>query len=276
MTSATSEHAAWPSLVDAASAPYRRAGRFAWHFARGKLGMDPVFRYMLRHGLVRPGAQVLDIGCGQGLLASLVHAACSVAERGLWPADWAAPPHGVRITGIELMRRDVERAQAALGDRAQFVCGDMRHTTFAPADTVVILDVLHYIGIAEQDEVLARVRSALRPGGVLLLRVGDAGSRRGFLASQWVDRIVTFVRGHRVVPQFGRPLAAWIERLRSLGFEVEPQPMSRGTPFANVLLIARVPSLDEEPLRAAAPGRLEQAPTLAEGRSPYSASGVSS
>ena len=36
------------ALIDAASAPYRRAGRFAWHFARGKLGMDPVFRHVLQ------------------------------------------------------------------------------------------------------------------------------------------------------------------------------------------------------------------------------------
>jgi cyclopropane fatty-acyl-phospholipid synthase-like methyltransferase len=231
--------ATWPLLIDAASAPYRRAGRFAWHFARGKLGMDPVFRHLLSRGLIRPGAQVLDIGCGQGLLASLVRAACGAAERGMWPADWAAPPLGARLTGIELMRSDVERAQAALGDSAQFVCGDMRHTLFPSADTIVILDALHYIGIDEQDQVLARVRRALGPGGVLLLRVGDAASR-GFLASQWVDRIVAFVRGHRVTPRFGRPLAQWIDRLKSLGFEVASEPMSRGTPFANVLLVAHV------------------------------------
>jgi hypothetical protein len=74
----------------------------------------------------------------------------------------------------------------------------------------------------------------------LLLRVGDAASRRGFLISQWVDRVVTFVRGHRVSPQFGRTLAAWVAQLESIGFEVRSQPMSRGTPFANVLLVARV------------------------------------
>ena len=63
-------------------------------------------------------------------------------------------------------------------------------------------------------------------------------ARRGFLISQWVDRIVTFVRGHRVMPQFGRPLTDWVARLRSLGFDVESRPMSQGTPFANVLLVA--------------------------------------
>ena len=232
----------WQYFVDAASEPYRSAGHFAWHFARGKLRLDPVFPYLLREGLIAPGSHVLDIGCGQGLLASLLGSAALLAREGRWPAQWRDAPLGVRLTGIELMPRDVQRARAALetpGSGAKFVCGDMRHTAFpGGVDAVVILDVLHYISVAEQDAVLARVREALRGGGRLLLRVGDASARRGFRASQWVDAVVTFVRGHRVTPVFGRPLAAWIERLESLGFEVRSEPMSQGTPFANVLLVA--------------------------------------
>lgn len=41
------------------------------------------------------------------------------------------------------MRRDIERARLALGDRARFTRGDMRGTAFRDADAVVILDVLH-------------------------------------------------------------------------------------------------------------------------------------
>ncbi|AKJ30473.1 SAM-dependent methyltransferase [Caldimonas brevitalea] len=244
-----SSDAAWRRLLDTASAPYRAAGRFAWHFARGKLGMDPVFRHLLSQGQIPPGSRVLDIGCGQGLLASLLLAAGATEPRPeLWPQEWPAPPRGTRVTGIELMSRDVERARAALGaagDAARFVCGDMRQAEFPPSDVVVILDVLHYVNHAEQNRVLERVRDALSPGGRLLLRVGDAESRRGFAISQWVDRLVTWTRGHRVPPTFGRPLAAWIAQLQSLGFDVEPRPMSQGTPFANVLLVAQ---------RRAAPG----------------------
>jgi len=230
----------WRSLREAASAPYRASGRFSWHFARGKLGMDPVFRHLLRHGLIAPQAAVLDIGCGQGLLASLLQTAALHAQQGRWPQGWAPAPAGAQLTGIELMQKDVDRARAALNDAAQFVCGDMRQAPFPASDVVVILDVLHYITIAEQDALLDRVRAVLRPGGRLLLRVGDAASRRGFRASQWVDHLVTFVRGHRVMPVFCRPLAAWTARLQALGFEVEPRPMSQGTPFANVLLVGRL------------------------------------
>ena len=237
------ERAAWRRLLDRASAPYRSAGRFAWHFARGKLGYDPVFRHLLASGLIPRNARVLDIGCGQGLLASLLHACGGSGAAGGWPATWPAAPAGARVTGIELMRRDVERARAALGEGAhtRFVCGDMRREAFPASDTVVILDVLHYVTHAEQDAVLERVRDALAPGGRLLLRVGDAGSRRGFAISQWVDRAVTRLRGHSVPPVYGRTLAEWIAQLRQLGLQVEPRPMSQGTPFANVLLVAQRP-----------------------------------
>ena len=233
-------HGDWKSLVDAASAPYRAHGQFAWHFARGKLGMDPVFPHMIRHGLIAPKARVLDIGCGQGLLASLLREAHARAERGQWPAEWASAPVDARVHGIELMQRDVARAQAALGNSAEFVCGDMRDAPFPNVDAVVILDVLHYVSIKEQNEVLLRVRRALSAGGVLLLRIGDAAARRGFAISQWVDRLVTRVRGHRVTPVYGRTLPVWVAQLESLGFDVQSLPMSQGTPFANVLLVARL------------------------------------
>ncbi len=235
--------AAWRRLLDQATEPYRSAGRFAWHFARGKLGRDPVFRHLLESGLLRPQARILDIGCGQALLAHLMPAAQRAAVNGQWPQDWAAAPGLSRYTGVELMPRDVARAQAALAGRndAQVLCGDMCVVDFPACDTVVILDVLHYVDLAAQDAVLARVHAALAPGGVLLLRIGDADRRPGFVASQWVDRLVTWTRGHRVPPTWGRPLRDWLTTLAQLGFVAEARPMSQGTPFANVLLVARKP-----------------------------------
>ena len=235
------ERAAWARLLDRASEPYRSAGRFAWHFARGKLGHDPVFRHLLAAGLIPPGARVLDIGCGQGLLASLLRACAAMRAAGEWPQAWPPAPAAAQLTGIELMARDVERARAALGEDGgtRFVCGDMRSEPFPSSHAVVILDVLHYVTHAEQDAVLQRVHDCLVPGGRLLLRVGDAAESRGFAISQWVDRAVTRVRGHTVAPIYGRPLAEWIAQLRKLGMQVEARPMSQGTPFANVLLVAQ-------------------------------------
>ncbi len=236
---------AWQALLDQACAPYRQSGRFAWHFARGKLGRDPVFRGLLERGDIGRRARVLDIGCGQGLLASLLQVCADAGRQGRWPAAWPAAPMARAYTGIELMPRDVRRAQAAVGTlplAPQFVCADMREAALPDCDLVVILDVLHYVDHAAQQALLARVRQALGAaggGGRLLLRVGDMGAARGFAVSQWVDRVVTMARGHRVPPTWGRPVSDWLPLLRSLGFSrAEAVPMSQGTPFANVLLVA--------------------------------------
>ena len=232
-----------PALLEQATAPYRPLGKFAWHFARGKLGGDPAFAGLLQRGLIPSQSRVLDIGCGQGLLAALLGSLTgdSPAERA-WPAGWAPPPTGVQVHGIELMPRDVERAQQALahlGERARFTLGDMCTTPFTPADAVVILDVLHYVNEAAQEDVLRRVREALAPGGVLLLRVGDAAAGLPFRISNWVDAVVFFVRGHGISRLYCRPLSGWQALLQGLGFAVDTVPMHAGTPFANILLVAR-------------------------------------
>ena len=245
-----SPQSAWSALLDSARAPYKASGRFAWHWARGKLGRDPVFRGMLQRGDLPAHARVVDIGCGQGLMASLLHACEQAQQAGLWPSAWAAAPSARSYTGIELTHREVargERALATLPFAPRLVCADMREAALPACDLVVILDVLHYVDIAAQDALLARVRDALRAGAGdsqtrqaprLLLRVGDAANRRAFAVSQWVDRIVTVIRGYGAAPTWGRPLSAWTAQLQSLGFDVHSVPMSQGTPFANVLLVA--------------------------------------
>ncbi|VTU34918.1 Trans-aconitate methyltransferase [Variovorax sp. PBS-H4] len=244
MNDSLSTDAAWRQLHEAATAPYKKAGSFAWHFARGKLGRDPVFRGLIERGLIGDRRRrVVDIGCGQGLFASLLSAMAGMqAKPRGWPAAWAATPAMAEYTGIELMPKDVARAQASIGHlepAPRLVCEDMCKAALPACDLVVILDVLHYVDHAAQEGVLRRVHGALQPGGRLLLRVGDAASRRGFAVSQWVDRTVTRIRGHRVSPTWGRTLSEWTGLLQGLGFSpVQSIPMSAGTPFANVLLVA--------------------------------------
>jgi SAM-dependent methyltransferase len=227
------------ALIDEASAPYRKAGLFAYHFARGKLRTDPVYRAILELGLLGNRARILDLGCGQALLAALLQAAVRCDERGTWPEAWPPAPRPLSTRGIELMARDVQRARAALGSDCEVAQGDIRDVEFGAADAVVILDVLHYMSAQSQREVLQRVRKTLPPRGLLLLRVCDAGGGLRFRYTQWVDRVVMLSRGHALVATHSRGVEQWRQLLRECGFDSEPTPMSEGTPFANVLLIAQ-------------------------------------
>ena len=229
------------SLVDAASEPYRAAGRFAWHFARGKLKGDPAFAAILKRGLLTDSARILDLGCGQGLLASWLLAAQAARLAGRWPQEWPPPPAHPELLGVEINPREVARARAALGEQARIVEGDIRHVDYGSVDAIVILDVLHFTDHASQEAVLERARAALRSRGRLLLRVGDAEGGVGFGLSKLVDRIVALARRHRLPRLTCRPAREWRSLLTGLGFLTEALPMSQGTPFANVLLIGKLP-----------------------------------
>jgi len=221
------------------------AGRFAFFHAWGKLGGDPIFRELLRRGLLPSGGRLLDLGCGQGCLFAWLLAAQRLSELGQWPPDWAPAPRFQGLLGVELMPRDVERAVAAFGDHhplVQVAQGDMTQVNVDPVDTVTILDALHYVDRAAQERLLRRIRAALPPGGLFLTRVGDAAAGWPFLVSNWVDRAVTLARSRRAPRLYCRSLADWQALLSELGFEVETEPMSEGKPFANVMLVCRVPA----------------------------------
>ncbi|MGE5472124.1 MAG: class I SAM-dependent methyltransferase [Bacteroidota bacterium] len=232
------------SLLDEASRPFRGGGRFAYHYARGKLSSDCIFRQLLQRGIFPAEARFLDLGCGQGSLFAWLLAARQQYEKGDWPTDWAPAPKPLSLRGFELMQKDVDRAARAFGPNHALVDirqGDMCEVDFGQADVVTILDALHYIDHARQKALLQRIRAALPAGGLFLTRVGDAGAGLPYHICNWLDHAVTFVRGHRLPTLYCRRLAEWIELLGDLGFDVETMPMSEGKPFANVMLISRLP-----------------------------------
>jgi SAM-dependent methyltransferase len=226
-------------LVDTAAERYRSAGRFAFHFARAKLAADPVFTALLARALIPDRARVLDLGCGQGLLAAWLLAAEACQQSGDWGTAWPQPPRAWCFRGIELEAREVDRANRALGTRASVGRGDIRSTEFGAADVVVILDVLHYMDPASQEAVLRRVRASLSQAGLLLLRIGDANGGPSFRVSNWVDRTVLMARGRGRQQLHCRPVPDWIELLDRLRLRTDAMPMSANATSANVLLLAR-------------------------------------
>lgn len=234
---------AFRRLVMRAAARYRPAGPGPYYFARGKLTGDPVFAALLRDGRINDAARIVDVGCGLGILAAWLAAAevCDARSASEWPQTWAPPPRHWTLRGFDLRKDAVvagQRALSDLGDRVSLNVGDARGATLPACDVVVMLDVLHYMDRDAQQTLLANARQALAPGGVLLLRIGDITSNWRSRFTLIVDWCVTTVRDRRWSRFNCRSLSEWKLLLESLGYSVVAQPMSEGTLFANVLLIA--------------------------------------
>jgi SAM-dependent methyltransferase len=227
-------------LIEKTVAPYMAADKFGHHFARGKLICDPMFVAFLELGLIPDNKRLLDLGCGQGILASWLLSAQELFQSGEWPKNWPAPPSLEAITGIDLMPRDVNRAKLALGERAEFKVGDARTAEFGKADVIMLLDVLHYLSFPEQEALLHKIRASLTDKGIFITRVGDRAAGLPCLYSQWVDLIASFIRGHRLPRLYCRSVRSWQNLLTQLGFSIEAYEMSKGTLFANTLLVARL------------------------------------
>lgn len=227
------------ALVARAATPYRACGPAVWHFARGKLGHDPVFPALLESGLFADARCILDLGCGHALLAHWLDAASQLQDDRRWPAHWPRLSRYERYSGIELAADVVTRTATTLPPGASVCCGDLRDATLESADRIVLLDVLHYLPPEAQETLLDRVRDALCDDGLLILRVGDATAGWRHRVAEWTDRLVLLASGAGLPRLHARRLSDWRDALAQRGFQVETQPMSQGTPFANVLLVAR-------------------------------------
>lgn len=228
------------SIAADAAGFYTPAGRFALYFARGKLGHDPVFAAILERALVPDRARLVDLGCGQGVLAAWLLAARAHYEQGRWPREWPAPPRLGTVLGLDLRAEAIRRARIALGPRARFEVGDIRRAPLPPSDAIALLDVLHYLPPADQEALLAACARALDPGGVLIARIADAGAGLRYHLTTLGDRAVTILRGTLWPRLYCRRLADWTAALERAGFRVGAAPMSAGTPFANVMLFGRL------------------------------------
>lgn len=210
----------------------RTAARFAaavekratYHYVVGKLRGDPATRAV---AALAPLGEVLDLGCGRGHLAVYL-LECGAAKS---------------IRGFDWDEQKIALAQRAChGLDASFTAADVRSADAAPADTVLLVDVLHYLDAAAQDALLARAAELVRPGGRLVVRDATAGGgwRSLFtLFVEWISMLVRFNLGERIaLRDVARDLVPQLERR---GFACTVEPCWRGTPFANVLMVAERP-----------------------------------
>lgn len=226
------------TLHEAVVRRYAGSSRYVRRFVHHKLRLDPVFAGLLRGGWLPQRGRLYDLGCGYGILPALISAARDSHARGQWP-DWPAPPQDLEIHGIELDAGRARVAREALRGVARIEQGDARSVALGSCSAIVILDVLLYMEAREQERLLAAAAAALEPGGVLLMREADAAAGLPFHVTVWAERIASVAYARPRWRLRYRSANDWSRLLESLGFTVESEPMSRGTPFANVFHAAR-------------------------------------
>jgi uncharacterized protein len=116
--------------------------------------------YELFNELIPAKAKVLDIGCGYGFMAYMLHFLSR--ER--------------TITGIDFDEDKIATASHNYlkTDLLNFVCADAVTYDFERHDIFIITDVLHYLQPDEQETLLARCINGLTENGTVIVRDGDS------------------------------------------------------------------------------------------------------
>jgi len=112
--------------------------------------------------LVPPGSRVFDVGCGRGLMLTLLSQVDRIAEG----VGFDIEP-GV-IAAAERVR---QRLPAAQGARLHFHhCPVGTPWPAGPFDVVSMVDVLHHVPPAAQEQVVRDAVARVRPGGVFMYK----------------------------------------------------------------------------------------------------------
>lgn len=117
--------------------------------------------YELFNKLIPRKGKIYDIGCGYGYLSYILH---FVSDERI-------------ITGIDYDDEKVLVANncPSKNDKINFECADIIKYQFEPADVFLLSDVLHYIPVKQQEEVIANMVNNLNDNGIIIIR--DANTK---------------------------------------------------------------------------------------------------
>lgn len=139
---------------------------------------------------IRPGARVLDAGCGVG-----------------GSSVWLGERLGARVTGITLSAAQVRLAERnarrrGVQDRVDFQVMDFCHTSFPDRSFDVVWGIESVCHALDKREFLAEAFRLLRPGGVLVCADGYARRAR-YSAGEW--RYIEICLNGWQIPNLCRP-----------------------------------------------------------------------
>ncbi|MEO5623576.1 MAG: class I SAM-dependent methyltransferase [Dokdonella sp.] len=216
-----------PAEHRAISRRIARRFRRHWHraYADRKLRYDPAYRAAASL-VIDSGESLLDIGCGLGLLGFYLR------ERGFRGA----------YRGVDFDAHKIAEAQhVARSDAGLAFDGGSATSLPTFSGHVALLDVLHYLSAASQQELLRDAAARVAPGAVLIIRNVLRERNWRFHATVIEEHVLYATRWMRS-PALHYPARDEIlTPLREAGLVVEVSPLWGFTPFNSFVIVARRP-----------------------------------
>ncbi len=117
--------------------------------------------------------KIVDVGCGYGFLSLMLGFMGKERE----------------ILGIDYDEEKINIAANCISksEKIQFQHADVTQFNFEPADAFVINDILHYLQPEQQVILIEKCVNNLRPGGVMIIRDGDADKKQRHLGTRYTE-----------------------------------------------------------------------------------------
>ena len=201
--------------------------RYDYYYTLAKLRTDPLYPGALE-ALRGSAAPVLDLGCGLGLFA---HALRADGQR--------MPYLGVDIDAGKIRRANAIAGRAGMPE-LRFEVLDLGAGLPAHDGSVAILDVLQYLSLERQRELLAQAIAMLRPGARLVIRTGLADDSPRGRTTRITDRLAHTFGWMQEIPKQYPTRDGLLGQLRDAGLAVSIGPLYGNTPFNNWLVTAEL------------------------------------
>jgi len=141
---------------------YIYKGPFLEWYLRVKVRLEN--NYVLFDKLIPREADIIDIGCGYGFLAYMLH---FVSEKR-------------SVTGIDYDADKIAIANNCISkdEYIQFVATDALEYRYTPKDVFIINDVLHYLSAEKQELLISTCIHHLNPDGIIIIRDADSNLKK--------------------------------------------------------------------------------------------------
>ncbi|MCD4666587.1 class I SAM-dependent methyltransferase [archaeon] len=169
-------------------------------------------KYMPKKG------RILDVGCGYGLLSNYL---------------WIKSKDRI-IDGIDLSQNRLSIAKKTENKNKKFEIKDVKDLKNISYDGVVMTDFLHHIPYDIQEELIKKIKSNMKKGGILLIQDIAKSNNWKYIFASNLDQFLNLKDKlyYRSIKDFKRVLEKY-------NFEVEIKMVDKGLPLPDVIYICR-------------------------------------